>query len=100
MSREIILRIPDTVIDWDSTKIGFFGSTIVVQQSGAAQAAVTQTSATVATANGSDAATTQALANALKVEVNKLITDVAALVVLANKLRLDLVTYGLIKGSA
>jgi len=37
------------------------------------------TAATIATANGSDLATTQALANATKVEVNKLITDVANL---------------------
>lgn len=37
------------------------------------------TADTVATADGSDAGTTQTLANALKVELNKLITDVAAL---------------------
>lgn len=37
------------------------------------------TAAAVTTADGSDAATTQALANALKVELNKLIIDVAAL---------------------
>lgn len=42
-------------------------------------APVALTAATVATANGSDPATTQALANALKTELNKVIADNVAL---------------------
>lgn len=41
---------------------------------------VALTAATVTTPDGSDAGTTQTLANALKVEVNKMITDTAAIV--------------------
>lgn len=62
-------------------KIGFYGTTPVVQPSSASQAAVTGTVTTTAT--------TTALA-----------TDVAALIVLANQLRSELVTLGILKGSA
>jgi hypothetical protein len=71
-----------------------------VQPSGAAQAAVTLTAATVATANGSDAGTTQTLANALKTALNAVIADNVAMAALVNKLRTDLVAIGGIKGAA
>lgn len=62
-------------------KIAFYGTTTVTQPASASQAAVTGTVTTTAT--------TTALA-----------TDVAALVVLANQLRSELVTLGLISGAA
>lgn len=62
-------------------KLGFYGTTPVVQPSSASQAAVTGT--TTATA------TTTALA-----------ADVVLLTTLANQLRSELVALGLIKGSA
>jgi hypothetical protein len=74
---------PDgTVFIRTSTEKGaFYGSTPVVQPSSASQAAVTATVTTTAT--------TTALA-----------TDVAALIVLTNQLRSELVTLGLISGAA
>lgn len=53
--------------------------TEILGKAGLAVAAPAVTAATVATADGSDAGTTQTLANALKVELNKVITDLAAL---------------------
>jgi hypothetical protein len=79
--------------------IAFHGATPVVQRSSASQAAVTQTSVTVSTANATDLATSEALANSLKTQVNALVVDVAALTVLNNELRAALVAKGLIKGS-
>tara|TARA_R110000868_G_scaffold198_3_gene1959 strand:- start:891 stop:1511 length:621 start_codon:yes stop_codon:yes gene_type:complete len=64
--------LASTQINENGTEIDF--------AAGSGAAAPTQTGATVATANGSDAATTQALANALKVDYNKTITDVGALI--------------------
>lgn len=74
---------PDgTCLGLSSTeKIAFYGTTTVVQPSSASQAAVTTSVTTTAT--------TTALA-----------TDVAALIVLCNQLRSELVTLGLLKGSA
>ncbi len=69
------------------------------QRTGAAQAAVTLTAATVTTANGSDAGTTQTLANALKVQLNAVIADNVALKTLVNELRAALVEKGVIAGS-
>lgn len=80
--------------------VGFHGTTPSTQRAGAAQAAVVLTAATVATANGSDAATTQTLANALKTELNKVIADNVALAALVNELRAAMVAKGLIKGAA
>lgn len=61
------------------------------------------TAATVATADGSDPATTQALANALKVELNKVIadnvakrTELAALTTAHNALITRLETAGIL----
>ena len=81
-------------------KIGFHGATPVAKRASANQAAVTLTSSQNATANGSDAGTTQTLANALKVSYNALQVDVAALNVLVTELRAALVAKGLIKGAA
>lgn len=81
--RQIDNGNPDGTTFGGSTteKISFYGVTTVVQPSSASQAAVTGTVTTTAT--------TTALA-----------TDVAALIVLANQLRSELVTLGLLKGSA
>ena len=46
----------------------------------------TQTGATVSTANATDLATAQALANALKTDYNKTITDHAAVITLLNEI--------------
>lgn len=83
-----------------TSKVGFHDKASTTQRAGAAQAAVTLTAATVATANGSDAGTTQTLANALKVELNKVIADNVALAALVNELRAALVAKGMIKGAA
>lgn len=79
-------RNPDgTTLGQDSTtdKIGFYGATPVVQPSGSSQAAVSTTAATTTTPWGF---TTSTQANAI--------------VTLVNKMRADLVTLGLIKGSS
>lgn len=81
-------------------KVGLHGAAPTARRDSAAQAAVTATGATVATADGSDAATTQALANALKVQGNANQVDIAALIVLVNELRAALVAKGIIKGAA
>lgn len=70
-----------TFIRTSTEKGSFFGSTPVVQPASASQAAVSGTVTTTVT--------TTALA-----------TDVAAVIVLANQLRSELATLGLIKGSA
>lgn len=74
---------PDgTVLGYDSAeKIGFYGATPVVQPSSASQAAVTATTTTTATTTALE-------------------TDIDAVRVLTNQLRSELVSLGLIKGSA
>lgn len=106
---------------------GFFGAAPVARPAGVSQAAVTLTMATVATATVGAAVattgatnttpygfTTAAQANDLVSRVNQLRDDVTALVArvteakadiasnttLTNKIRDDLVSLGLIKGSA
>lgn len=88
------------VAETADTGLGFHGAARTTQRAGAAQAAVVLTAATVGTANGSDAGTTQTLANALKAELNKVIADNVALVALVNELRAAIVEKGLIKGAA
>ena len=61
-----------------STELNLNGSEVPLKL-GPSTAAPAATAATVATADGSDAGTTQALANALKAELNKVITDLAAI---------------------
>ena len=81
-------------------KVGLHGATPTARRTGAAQAAVTATGAAVTTADGSDAGTTQTLANALKVQGNANHADIAALIVLVNELRAALVEKGVVKGAA
>lgn len=75
-----------------SDKVGFWGVTPVVQPLATAQSAVATTAITtlVTTPASTDIA----------VAVNSLIARVAAIVTLDNQIRSDLVTVGLIKGSA
>jgi len=103
--------------------IAFYGATPVAQPSSASQAAVTQTSAnTTATAaysahaSGAVAVTSNAATDldttaaalaalrdevaAYELEISNLVVDVAALTTLANQLRSELVTLGLISGGA
>ena len=95
-----IFSLPPVHALVENQAFGIFGvAPVTTQPRSAAQAAVTVTSAQVSTAAASDLATAQALANALKTQGNALQVDVAALTVLANRLRTDLVSLGLIKGS-
>ena len=71
------------------------------QRSSASQAAVTATAAAVVTTGASTSAYgfTEAQANALIAQGNANRVDIAALIVLVNQLRSDLVARGDIKGS-
>lgn len=82
-----------TVLGRDSTtdKVGFYGATPVVQPSATAQSAVATTAITTV-----ETYTTTVWA----ASINSLIERVDALTTLANQLRSDQVTLGLIKGSA
>ena len=81
------------------TKTGWHGAK-TTQRAGATQAAVVQTSVAVATANASDLATAQALANSLKTQLNAAVVDIAANQALLNEIRAALVDKGIIKGAA
>jgi hypothetical protein len=72
--------------------VGFFGATPVVEPTGTAQSAVATTAITTLV--------TTPTATDIAVAVNSLISRVSAQTTLLNKLRSDLVTLGLIKGSA
>ncbi len=84
--------------------VGFYGSTPVVQPSTASQDAVT---ATAVTATNTTASITTAAhgfadgtqADALITRVAQLQVDMAATIILANQVRADLTTLGLIKGA-
>lgn len=87
-----------------SQKLGFYGTTPVVQPTTASEAAVstaaiTSVVTTAATATSPVGYTTTTQANAIVTAINSLITQVASLTTLCNQLRADLVTLGLIKGS-
>ena len=75
-----------------SSKVGFYGATPVVRPSGTNQSAVATTAITTL-------ATTPTFTD-IAVAVNSLISRVAAHTTLVNQLRSDLVTIGLLKGSA
>jgi hypothetical protein len=75
-----------------SDKIGFYGATPVVQPSATAQSAVATTAVTTLV--------TTPTATDIAVAVNSVISRQAATVTLLNQLRSDLVTLGLVKGSA
>lgn len=87
-------RDPDgTLLGQDATdKVGFYGKTPVAQPAATAQSAVATTAITplVTTPTATDIA----------IAVNSLISRTAALETLANRIRADAVTLGLIKGSA
>ena len=72
--------------------VGFYGATPVVKPSGASQSAVATAAIT--------ALITTPTATDIAVAVNSLITRAAASVTLVNQIRSDLVTLGLLKGSA
>lgn len=85
-------------------KLGFFGATPVVQPTSANEAAASTASITVVVTTATTATspvgfTTTAQANAIPTAINSLITQVGLLTTLANQLRADAVTVGLIKGS-
>ena len=91
-------------------KLGLWGATPVVQQAHADQAAAaSQTQDTLTDASGgsvsttlasiSDTATKNAVAS-LNAQLDKVKADVAAVRTLVNRLRTDLVTIGVIKGSS
>jgi hypothetical protein len=82
-----------TVLGRNSTgdKVGFYGATPVVQPAAAAQSAVATTAITTV-----ETYTTTVWA----ASINSLIERVEALTTLANQIRSDHVTLGLIKGAA
>lgn len=85
-------NVDGTNIGQDTTeKIGFYGVTPIVQPAATAQSAV----ATAAITTVETLTTTVWAAS-----INELIARVAALTTLDNQVRSDLVTIGLIKGSA
>lgn len=88
-----------------SEKLGFWGATAVVQPASASQAALTKTAVTavLTTASLTTAAhgfATGTQADAIVARVNQLVVDMAATETLINQLRSELVTTGIIKGSA
>jgi hypothetical protein len=86
-----------------SDKIGFYGTTPAIQPAATAQAAVSTAAITAVVTTGaaltSYGFTTTAQPLAIATAVNLLITRVDANTTLVNKLRADLVTLGLIKGT-
>jgi hypothetical protein len=76
-----------------SQKLGFYGTTPAVQPTSANEAAVTVNTITTAST------TTSPAGYATTTQANNIATELAAVVVLANQLRADLVTLGLIKGA-
>lgn len=89
-------------------KVAFFGATPVVQPSSASQAAYTVTAVTaVGTTTISQVATSgkwafasSTAAAAMVTRVTQLQVDIEGVGVLLNKMRADLVTLGILKGSA
>lgn len=88
--------------------IGFYGFTPVVQPSGSGQGAVTITATTALTAatisqvatSGKWAFASSTVAQAYVARVKQIQVDIEAVGVLLNKLRVDLVAMGLVKGSS
>ncbi len=102
---------PDgTQLGQDATtdKIGFWGTTPVVQPTSASQAAVTATATTamsttltISASNGAGtwAFASSTVANALSKSVQEQQVDLAGVVVLLNQIRAELAEVGLITGS-
>jgi hypothetical protein len=85
--------------------VGFYGATPVVQPAAAAQSVVPTTAITTAVSTGATSTTpygfaTAAQGDAVVAAVNSLIARQAAVVTLLNRIRLDLVALGILKGSA
>lgn len=74
----------------------YYGASPITQPSGAGQAAVATTAITTAAIT----TTTNAYGFATTTQANDLMAVVAATRTLANQMRTDLITLGLIKGSA
>jgi len=86
-------------------KVGFYGATPAVQPAATAQSAIATTAittvvTTAATSTTPYGFTTSTQADAIVAAVNSLISRVSADVTLTNQVRSDLVTLGIIKGSA
>lgn len=86
--------------------LGFYGVTPISQPTAAAQAAVTKTLATaLATTVFSEAKTgmwafgSSTVAKLYRTRINQAVVDIGALTTLVNRLRTDLVSLGLVKGS-
>ena len=77
-------------------KIGFYGATPIIQQSGAAQAAVAVSTITTAAIT----TTTNAYGFATTTQANDLTATVAAQTVLLNEMRQCLIDLGFITGAA
>ena len=87
-----------------SEKVAFYGSTPVIQPSSASQGAVTATlvtamATTAATTSSANGYATNTQADAIPVKINQAVVDIAAVTVLVNQLRAELVTLGIIAGS-
>lgn len=96
-----------TIGDDAADTIGFYGATKVAQPSGASQAAYTPSTLTaIASTTFSQAFTgmwafaSSTVAKSYRTQINKLITDVPKISTLILELRANLVTLGLVKGSA
>lgn len=80
------------ILGRSSGKVGFYGTTPAIQPTGTSQSAVATTAITTLA--------TTPTATDIAVAVNSLISRQSAAVTLVNQLRSDLVTLGVIKGSA
>lgn len=86
-------------------KVGFYGTTPAIQPAATAQSAVATTAITTVVTTAATSTTpygfsTSTQPDAIVAAVNSLISRVSANVTLLNELRSDLVTLGIIKGSA
>ena len=85
-------------------KVGFFGTTPVIQQATASQDAIVGTAVTAGTTTVSTTTVPEGFQTGTQVatlltRVAQLQVDVAANIILTNQIRADLVLHGLIKGS-
>ena len=85
--------------------VGFYGATPVAQPAAAAQSTVATTAITTAVSTAATSTSpygfaTAAQADAIVAAVNSLISRQSAVVTLVNRIQVDLVALGLIKGSA
>lgn len=88
-----------------TSKVGFFGASAVVQPASSSQAstassAISQQTSTATTSTTPFGFTTSTQAELIATRLNSVIDRVNALSVLSNQTRAELVTLGIIKGSA